>query len=100
MKMKDGVNALLIMAKSSIVEPIMPENGTDFQLEELCKYLECRFIERVALAHGLEMWLDEEGKLKDEPRFNMLASYIFDESYPNTDIIVGNAIVCRRGMVL
>lgn len=41
---------------------------------------------------GLSMWLNEEGKFSDLP-LNELATAIWEDSYGQTDFIVGNVLI-------
>lgn len=72
---------------------VKPENGTDFTLEELYKYLECDMIEVIYFNDNTIMIIDEMGKIK-EKYYNNQATYIFRDKRKTQDFIVGNAIVC------
>ena len=78
----------------NFAEEIQPENGTDFQLPELYRMLECDTIEVVRL-HSPERWLiiDEDGKNKERP-LNLTAT-VLSQLYPH-DVIVGHAVMCPK----
>ncbi len=92
------------MRNEAEVVIIDPANGSDFQLEELYRILECRTIEIVPLRHSQRiMIIDEEGKLGREPKpYNNAASLIakLEHSIQDDDCIVGHALVCRKGELL
>jgi predicted metallopeptidase len=79
---------------------VAPKNGTDFQLHELYELLGVRMIEVIgsrllrASAKDSILVIDEEGKLKGSPT-NAAATRLitFD------DVIVGNALLCKRSEV-
>jgi len=72
-------------------EPVEPENGMDFQLDEVKRLISCEWIEVVRLADGKLMVMDEEGKLLRK-RCNLKASEIYNHPY---DVIVGDVLVCN-----
>ena len=49
------------------------------------------YIECVSMRNGLDMWCNEEGKLTGLPQ-NPTATAIWNDSYGDTDVIVGNVI--------
>lgn len=59
--------ALLIPSDDWPVQALSPENGTDFKLDELYKLLDCDLIDRMTLADGRIMIIDDEGKFS-KPR--------------------------------
>lgn len=75
------------------VSKVEPDNGTDFQLQELYELLEVDTIEIVKSSNGRHLVvIDEEGKLKPDPVVNGLASIL---CFPGgRDMIVGNALIC------
>jgi Domain of unknown function (DUF3846) len=77
-------------------ESISPENGTDFQLEEMYSLLECEMIEIVYPRDypWKILIIDEEGKLTGK-QVNIPATQIFGYD----DVIVGSAILCDSEMV-
>ena len=80
------------------VEQVEPQNGTDFSLKELRGFIGGH-IEIVPLTKNRLMIVDEEGKLKGLP-LNPMATKIYDEeSFCVADIIVGNALICKRSEV-
>ena len=82
------------------VRPVTPENGKDFKLEELYKLLKCDLVEVVYLNRTQIMIIDEEGKLRSEPKVNQKATVIawkYMAIHPK-DVVVGDAIVCDTKM--
>ncbi len=62
---------MAIVIPADVTQPLQhvePKNGTDFQLAELYKLLNCQMIEIRQVTPELIMVLDEEGKLRDMPR--------------------------------
>ena len=91
------MKALLIHPNQEPVE-ILPENGHDFQLEELYRHLKCSIIQVLPISDDSIMIIDEEGKY-NTPDFNVLATDIaFPVLLPN-DWIAGSAIVCPSNML-
>lgn len=70
------------------VSPVIPENGTDFTLDELQGFVG-GYIEIVWLNDGRCMIVNEEGKL-DNLKFNTVATKLYNK---NSDHIVGNVLV-------
>lgn len=89
----DKKKAYVIDVDGKITE-IAPQNGSDFQLEELYSIIECNLIETVYLGHSHVMIVDEEGKINDKP-FNAKASILYSNPH---DAIVGKAVVCPKKM--
>lgn len=53
-------------------------------------------IECVTIGDGAHLYIDDEGKFKDVPTVNRVASSLVEHYFPgflNRDVIVGNAIV-------
>lgn len=71
-------------------EEVEPENGSDFQLEEVKRLIGCEWIEVVRLADRRLMVMDEEGKLLRK-RCNVKATEMYNHPY---DVIVGDVLVC------
>lgn len=77
---------------------VEPNNGTDFQLEELYRLLDVKMIEVVPLRETEQlMIIDEEGKLNDKPH-NRVATAIahFQSAIMPDDHIVGHALICDK----
>lgn len=78
------------------VKQIYPEKK-DFTLQEMYKIIGCELVEMVQLSKGVEMWVDEEGLLKEHPIENTVATAYYRKAYPHADpdelLIVGNAII-------
>jgi len=81
---------------------VLPQNSTDFRLDERYSLIGCEMVQMVYLADGRTMWLDEEAKLKPErPLPNLKATRLLAEAggMPG-DIVLGNVLVCVDGEVL
>lgn len=78
---------------------VTPANGRDFQLDELYKLLDTDIIQVVHGIKGHLMIIDEEGKLKDgwEDRVNLAATMQIKHALLPNDLIVGHALVCKKG---
>ena len=74
-----------------LYQKVYPDNGKDFQLKELYSYVGSP-IELVKFDEKF-MIINEEGKLK-ELELNMEAT-ILANTLPY-DVIVGNALICRK----
>jgi hypothetical protein len=73
-------------------------------LQALYELIGCSMVEVVRLTPEIDMWVDEEGALRDRPRINQLASYIATRfGYP-FQLYVGTAVftggVDRAGYTL
>jgi hypothetical protein len=100
------MRALLIKPDGTVRE-VVPKDKKNFTLEELYAHLECDIVEHVELAKGVHLWVDEEGKLKEENPVNQVATAYFHKSemykpelYRKAglpvDVVVGNAIIEDR----
>jgi hypothetical protein len=87
------MKAKLIKTDGTNVE-VKPENGTDFTLEELYKHLECDIIEVVYMPNDQIMIIDEEGRLKENPKLNPEATRMYKRGY-----IFGHAIICNKDLL-
>lgn len=92
------MKAKIYKADGTIIDNIVPENGTDFQLGELQKIVG-GYIEIVGLLDNEIMVINEEGKLADLP-INENATEIYNEFDGFYDYIVGDVLVCDSNMVL
>lgn len=91
--------ALLIKSDGS-TQHVNPENGTDFELRQLHRLLECDMIEVIYLPKSREiMVIDEEGKFKSPCILNLLATALAVEKgfefIPSDPGIVGHALICK-----
>lgn len=50
------------------------EVDDDDRLRSMYAWLECRAVDRVELAEGLDMWLDDEGRIVADPQINPVAT--------------------------
>jgi hypothetical protein len=91
------MKAKIYKADGTIID-VVPENGTDFQLDELQKIVG-GYIEIVGLLDNEIMVINEEGKLADLP-VNENATEIYNEVDGFYDYIVGDVLVCDSSMVL
>ena len=92
------MKAKIYKADGTIIDNIVPENGTDFQLGELQKIVG-GYIEIVSLLDNEIMVINEEGKLIDLP-INEKATELYNEVDGFYDYIVGDVLVCDNNMVL
>ena len=76
-----------------------PENGVSFQLKELYALLGVDIIEIIQLKNDLILVCDEEGKLKADPEFNPIATFLYQEARGPVDEIYGNVLVCKDAEV-
>jgi hypothetical protein len=74
--------ALLIKSTGETVN-VLPENGKDFQLEELYRLLSCLCIDTLPLADGRVMIIDDEGKLSPDHEVNLEVTLLFREGRMN-----------------
>lgn len=87
-----------ILYASGDVKNVEPQNGTDFQLNELKKIVG-GYIEIVYLSDKQIMVVNEEGKLIGLP-FNILATEAYRmATQPNNETIVGDVLICDVGQV-
>ena len=83
------------------ISPAKPENGTDYQLDELRRLIGCDFVEIVYVPNtDLILVIDEEGKLNGS-LINVGASYVAHayKAISDDDLIHGNAILCNTNLV-
>ena len=78
-----------LIRPNGTVEQVEPENGTDFNLEELYKAIGCSYVQVVYLTCGKLMIVDEEGQVTGK-ELNRKASLLAGTA------IVGNAVMCER----
>lgn len=90
--------ATLIKADGTQKE-IQPKNGTDFQLEELQKYVDGN-IEIISLRNGEILVINEDGK--DRYETNETATEIAGEHHAlfTGDYIDGDVVLCKDEEVL
>ena len=88
----DPKKSYLITVDGSVTE-IAPNNGKEFELEEMQKYVE-GYIELIYLTNSQIMLVNEEGKFGK--KYNCIASGIAElyHALYNGDYICGNAVVC------
>lgn len=93
------MKAKLFKVDGTVVD-VQPKNGTDFQLQEMYDLIGTDIIEIVHLYNGMLMVIDEEGKLRNDPQVNPIATHLWMKDKPHSwDYIVGNALVCDPKMV-
>ena len=84
----DPIQELNLKGEMSILE---------FEKEDLLKvcypFIETNIVEAVHLATlGLTMWLDEEGKLKNDSLPNLDATFLFMNEFKVQDVIMGHVV--------
>jgi len=77
-------------------EPVNPQNGTDFTLNELKSYVE-GYIEIIRLNDNKIMIVNEEGKIEQLEVNHAATRVVFENGI--LDQIVGNALVCSIELV-
>lgn len=99
------------MVKATLYKPndemdlVSPENGTDFQLEELYELLECDMIQVISLGCTKRfgqtiMVIDESGKLKMHIANEEATKLAWKQHGIDTsDYIAGKALVCSLSML-
>lgn len=90
--------ALLIKTigeQGSRIEPVHPENGVNFTLEELQRYVG-GYIEALRMKDGKIMWLNEDGKAMQLP-VNYIANLIAHSlaHIAHNDCIVGDVLIAN-----
>lgn len=91
------MNAYTIDTDGTMTE-VIPNNGTDFQLEELYQLIDCQSILMVDTTNDdLVMVIDEEGNIKDEVKINHKATSQYQ--YASHHSIVGKVLICKRKMI-
>jgi hypothetical protein len=74
---------------------VIPNNKTDFQLDELQKFVG-GLIEIVKTKDGKTMVINEEGKINDLP-INQKASELYQ--YNEFDFIAGDVLICQSNEI-
>lgn len=117
-----------LIRPNGLVTDVMPRNGADFKLDELCKLVECEYIDIVGLPDDLIMIVDDDGRSKNLP-VNKIATRLYSKDRisiaeilalletqlivkgyndfkvmafggeEDFDTVVGNALVCDKSMV-
>lgn len=71
----------------------------DKALEILRELIDCEWVQFVPdLRHRLEFWIDEEGK-HNGSEFNANASDVWGYRIDHNDPIMGNAVICKPGVI-
>lgn len=98
------MNAKLYKATGE-VEDVQPENGTDFSLQELRKFVGGSIDIQALPKSNLIMVLNDEGKL-DGLEKNEKATEIWKMNYPiaeylhnNDELVVGDVLICSSELV-
>lgn len=92
----------LLAPDSAHPQPVLPANGTNFELEELYRLLDCSSVDVVRLTEELILIIDDEGKFRTPAYLNLLASYLWHTYQPSArgvDTIVGRAIYCHTSQL-
>lgn len=79
------------------LDEVVPKNGTGFTLEELQSFVGGS-VQMITLPNGLQIWMNEEGKLKEMP-MNVMATLIWQVVYYGyevgaDDVVVGDVLIC------
>ncbi len=89
---------LIPLEGASGVKRIPELEGKELSLKDLYPIIGngCHLVERVQLKKGVEMWVDEEGLLK-ENWMNLIGTHLYQKAYPHIDPseigVVGVAII-------
>jgi hypothetical protein len=86
-----------LIQEDGTVREVAPQNGTDFQLEEMYKLLGVEMIQIVPGRSGWQMVIDEEGKINGLRQPNKMATAIYP--YGAQDPVWGPALVCPNSMI-
>jgi hypothetical protein len=84
----------IIKTDGTIVEA-SPKNGEEFSLDELQAAVG-GMIELAVLRNGKDLWFNEEGKLLGL-EVNLIATMLWQDTFGSSDVIVGDAIVTKKG---
>jgi len=80
----------------SIIEMKREESFLDFCYQNIgCQYIE--HVRAKGLIEPYVLIIDEEGRLKDKPAVNFIASYLYG-AHEHHEPIVGNALIAKIGM--
>ena len=72
---------------------ITPKKDT-FSLDELYAHLQCTMIQTINVDYDTIMIIDEEGKLKEDPKFNFIGTFLLHANHGiSSDQIIGHAIL-------
>ena len=94
----DAMKAMVINADGTYTN-VVPNNGTDFSLSELQKFVDGHIEVLFSLDGKNIMVLNEEGKIHDLP-YNIVATNIANEMFGLFgDYIAGNVLVCDCSMI-
>lgn len=74
-------------------EQVLPENGTDFKLEQLQKIVG-GYIDILGIGCDELMVFNDEGKLMGLP-INREATKIYQKYFNTDDFIVGDVLICK-----
>lgn len=69
------------------------DTGFEPRLEWLYESIKCDTIDFRDLPGMGHLWFDDEGKLKEDPRVNLLATMLYQACYSADDPIVGTVIL-------
>ena len=95
------MEAKLITTDGRVI-PIVPQDKESFELEEMYNIIKCDVVQVIPIAGTRKILIiDEEGKLKDKPIVNVLATNLAHEhkAISSGNSIVGNAILCDDTMI-
>jgi len=84
-KLLDLSLPVFISDDNTIIKNIMPANNRHFSLQELYDLIKTDVVQVVELYDNTILIIDEEGKLKNEPVINKLASQLYSVDRLNED---------------
>ena len=88
-----NLNESFILPVKGEPQFVVPDNGTDFQLEELKEAIGGGWIETVLLRNGQIMVCDDEGRIKKLP-INPRATLLYGSSP-----VHGDVLICQRNQI-
>ena len=76
----------ILVTVDGIITPIKPANGTDFQIEELYKAVDCQSIESINIDSDDYLMIgDEDARMFDGAKVNDIATKFYRECFNITD---------------
>lgn len=88
-------SAIQITTDGEITE-VKPNEGKIFTLEEFYKHTNCDIVEFVYLPNDKIMVCDEEGRLRQNPKINLLATLIVSHLGKNFMPICGDVLIINQ----
>ena len=88
-------SATQITTDGEITE-VKPAKGKIFTLKEFYKHTNCDIVEFIYLPNDKIMVCDEEGRLRQNPKINLLATLIVSHLGKNFMPICGNVLIINQ----